>query len=554
MPRPMPSPRSAASCLFLWALACVPRGERLPPGVIAVEETEQTSTFVRNFNPLLESGSVRWPARRAMYEPMLIHNPLLGEYVPWLAEAYRWGADRRHLRFTIRRGVSWSDGAPFSARDVVFTLELLRRHPSLDVRGVWEHARTVSAPDPDTVEVELTKAHTPALEAVGQQAIVPEHLWRSIKDPVAFANEKPVATGPFTEVTFFAPQVYEVGRNPRYWQPGVPALRALRFRAYAANEQVILALLRGELDWAGSFIPAIKRVYQARDPENHHYWFPLLDSTVFLYANTRRPPLDDVRVRKALSMAIDRKQIAEIALHGYTRPADATGLSDAYKRYRDPEAVKAGHWVIHDPAAAGTLLDQAGIGLGPDGRRRRRDGQVFSLTLEVQAGYSDWIAAAQIAARGLRSVGVEVVLRTMEESAWFARLQTGNFDLSICWSDLVATPYTFYRSLMSSEMVQPLGEKPPSNWHRFGLREADELLRELEGTVDPGRVQALVGGLQRLFVEHAPAIPLFPGILWGEFSTRRARGFPDENSPYAPLAPYIDGPQPLLVLTRLVPR
>ena len=77
-----------ACCLALAALGCVRPGERLPPGVIAVEETEQTSSFVRNFNPLLEAGSVRWPTRRAMYEPMLIHNPLLGQYVPWLAESY----------------------------------------------------------------------------------------------------------------------------------------------------------------------------------------------------------------------------------------------------------------------------------------------------------------------------------------------------------------------------------------------------------------------------------------------------------------------------------
>jgi peptide/nickel transport system substrate-binding protein len=382
---------------------------------------------------------------------------------------------------------------------------------------------------------------------------VPEHLWRSIEDPVAYANEKPVATGPFTEINFFAPQVYEIGRNPNYWQSGVPALRALRFRAYAANEQVILALLHGELDWAGSFIPAIERVYRARNPRHHHYWFPLLDSTVFLYANTRRPPFDDVRVRKALSMAIDRKQMAEIALHGYTRPADATGLSDAYKRYRDPAAVKAGTWVDHDPAAAARLLDQAGLRRGPDGRRRLPDGRVFSPVLQVQAGFSDWIAAAQIAARGLRAAGVEVVSRTMEESAWFTRLTSGDFDLSVGWSDLVTTPYSFYRSLMSTATVEPLGEQAAANWHRFGLPEADELLRELEATVEPAREQELVAGLQRLFVQHAPAIPLFPGTLWGEFNTERARGFPDESAPYAPLAPYIDGPQTLLVLTRLVP-
>ncbi len=540
--------------MLLAALGCVPRQDRLPDGVIAVEETEQTAAFVRNFNPLLEAGAVRWPTRRAMYEPMLVHNPLTGEYVPWLATGYTWSDGHTRLRFPLRAGVSWSDGAPFSARDVTFTFDLLRRFPALDARGLWEQVQSVAAEGDDTVIVTLKKAHVPSLEPIAQQAIVPAHVWRDVADPVSFANENPVATGPFTEITFFSPQVYEVGRNPRAWHPGGGGLRGLRFRAYASNEQAILALLHDELDWAGSFIPAIRRVYQGRDPQNHHFWFPLLDSTVFLYANNTRPPLDDARVRKALSLAIDREQITRIAMHGYTRPADATGLSDAYARYRDPAAVAAGDWVAHDPARAAALLDQAGVARGPDGRRRARNGQVLSLTLQVQAGFSDWIAAAQIAARGLRGLGIEVALRTYEESAWFEKLQIGDFDLSMAWSDLVTTPYGFYRSLMSTETVRPLGEAAAANWHRFGLPEADRLLAGLEDTTDPALERRLSARLQALFVEHAPAIPLFPGTLWGEFNTRRAVGFPDQDAPYAPLAPYIDGPQTLLVLTRLRPR
>src|SRR4051812_20511840 len=110
-------------CVALALAACEPRRERLDPGVMTVSEDEQTASFVRNFNPLLEAGNVRWPTRRAMYEPMLVHNPLTGEYVPWLAERYVWSADRKELRFFLRPGVRWSDGSPFTAADVVFTFE-----------------------------------------------------------------------------------------------------------------------------------------------------------------------------------------------------------------------------------------------------------------------------------------------------------------------------------------------------------------------------------------------------------------------------------------------
>jgi peptide/nickel transport system substrate-binding protein len=485
---------------------------------------------------------------------MLVWNPMLGDYVPWLALGYTWNEDRTRLRFPLRRGVTWSDGAPFSAHDVVFTFQLLHKFPALDGRALWQRLRAVEAPDPHTVEVVFNRPHVPSLEEVAQQQIVPQHRWREVSDPVTFANETPVATGPFTEVVFFGAQAYEIGRNPRYWQPGRPAVQALRFRAYPGNEQAILALLNDELDWAGTFLPAIDRVYDGRDRQHHHHWFPLMDATVFLYANTTRAPLDDVRVRKALSMGIDRARIAEIAMHGYTRPADATGLSDAYARYRDPAAVAAGTWVNHDPAAAGRLLDQAGFGARDgNGLRRSARGQPLVFTLDIPAGFSDWIAAGQIAARSLRAVGVEVRLRTVEYSAWFERLQKGDFELSMCWSDLLTTPYGLYRTLMSTKTVRPLGEAAAENWHRFGLSAADALLAALESTADRDQERQLMAGLQALFVQHAPAIPLFPGPLWGQFSTRRVTGFPDARAPYAPLSPYIDGPQPLLVLTRLGP-
>src|SRR6185369_8986606 len=98
-----------------------------------------------------------------------------------------------------------------------------------------------------------------------------------------------------------------------------------------------------------------------RRPGRHGYWFPLTGSSIFLYANTTHGPYRDVRVRKALSLAIDRTLLVDVALYHYSRPADATGLSDAYAAWRDPLAVANGDWVRHDPARAGAMLDAAGL-------------------------------------------------------------------------------------------------------------------------------------------------------------------------------------------------
>src|SRR6187401_1207863 len=127
--------KSRALVLSVFLAACAPRSQA-EPGVLLVEEKEQTSSFIRNFNPLLEVGDVRWPALHSMYEPLFIYNWLDGAYVPWLGTAYEWSADHRHLRIDLRRGVRWSDGTPFSAKDVVFTFGLLGKFHALDLRGV----------------------------------------------------------------------------------------------------------------------------------------------------------------------------------------------------------------------------------------------------------------------------------------------------------------------------------------------------------------------------------------------------------------------------------
>src|SRR5690606_25538326 len=150
------------------------------------------------------------------------------EYVPWLAERYAWSGGYRRLRFELRRGVSWSDGEPFDASDVAFTFRLLREHPGLDLYGVWRFLRDVRADGPYAVEIELARPYVPGLYYLGQQPIVPEHVWAHVDDPLTFANPEPVATGPFVRVSSFQAQAYQIERNERYWQPGKPRARALR--------------------------------------------------------------------------------------------------------------------------------------------------------------------------------------------------------------------------------------------------------------------------------------------------------------------------------------
>jgi peptide/nickel transport system substrate-binding protein len=260
-------------------------------------------------------------------------------------------------------------------------------------------------------------------------------------------------------------------------------------------------------------------------------------------------------VRKALSLAIDRELLIAVALYDYSRPADATGLSDAYSAWHDPEIGASGDWVHLDVVRANALLDDAGFRRGLDGIRLLADGRPWKYEILTVSGWSDWVRATQVIARGFREIGIDASVRTYDFSAWFQRVQEGDFDLTLGWSFEGPTPYLFYRWLMSSTTVGPVGVASMGNWHRYGSASADSVLAAFEREADPVKLKQLSDALQRAFVEEAPAIPLYPNPSWAEYNTRRFTGFPSRENPYADPSPNkFDRGECLLVLTTLAPR
>jgi ABC-type transport system substrate-binding protein len=145
---------------------------------------------------------------------------------------------------------------PFSARDVVFTFDLMRRVPALDRQKLWSFLADVAAADPGTVEFTLKRPYTPGLVYVGQQPIVPEHRWKSVAQPASFDDPDPVGTGPFTQVLRFEATFYDLGRNPKYWQSGKPGAAGLargadgtRAAAGSGPMRYEINVVQGWTDW-----------------------------------------------------------------------------------------------------------------------------------------------------------------------------------------------------------------------------------------------------------------------------------------------------------------
>ncbi len=174
--------------------------------VLAMHIEEQTS-WVQNFNPF-DLGGRRQSTMDFVYEPLVIFNDYdSGKPIFRLATAYKFSDDLKSITYTLRDGVKWSDGQPLTSADMKYTLELMLKNPAVDIVGVGESVASVEAPSPTEVKINLKDVDTHFPESLADFPVVPEHIWKDIKDPLAFKNEKPVGSGPMTEIRHITPQV-----------------------------------------------------------------------------------------------------------------------------------------------------------------------------------------------------------------------------------------------------------------------------------------------------------------------------------------------------------
>lgn len=549
-PRFLRSVRNAAAVLGLSVLVLTGCSAN-PPSTSAdgPERTlltiprEDMGTFVQNFNPF--SPTVAPMTQQAIYESMLIYNPADGTTTPWLATEWEVAEDGKSIVFTLRDGVTWSDGEPLVGEDVVNTFDLQR-----EILGGYDYLDTVTA-DGNTVTFTFTTPFSPALFEVGQQIIVPEHVWSAVEDPSRETNAVPVGTGPYTEVAQFQAQSFVLEKNPNYWQPEKQQIEGIRMLAFAGNDGANLAAVNGDVDWAPQFMPNIEETFISKDPENRDYWFPPTGAMINWQLNTAKAPFDDVDVRKALSMAVNREQVTSIGMTGYTEPADCTGLSGAYENWKSDEVLADCDWTEYNVDAANALLDEAGYAKGADGMRTMEDGSPFAFDISVGSASSDWLSVANVISQNLADVGITATVDAPDWATVVSGYELGEFDTGIVWSNAAPTPYQYFRGMMGTSTVEAVGEKTFENYHRYGSEEAEQLLTAFAASSDEAEQGDIVNQLQEVYSENAPAVPLFPGPEWGAYTDVNFEGWPTEENPYATLS--VRAPTTVLLLTSLKP-
>ncbi len=499
--------------------------------------------FVENFNPYT-SGDL---THGVIFEPLMVFNAMTGKTEWRLAKSADYSDDLKTITLKIRDGLKWSDGQPLTSKDVAFSYELSKEAAAFDLKGIWPagNLKSIKTPDATTIVFELNTPDSTLLWDLAAYHIVPEHIWGKEKNLTTFMNVNPVGSGPMTTVKYVKSQQMQLCRNDNYYLENRPYIDCITYRSYNDNSQIQPALMKGEIDWGSNFIADIENTYVKADPANNHFWYPANDA-IHLYVNTKEAPFDDLNVRKALSMALNRADIVDIAAFGYpTVNYNAGGIAELYKPYISKEVTaKYKDLTQYDPKKSNQLLDQGGYkDLDGDGFRDMPSGEPIEFDIEVVNGWTDWIQVVQMVTEYYEEIGIKANVKTVDWAVYDKNLKNSGYKMSINWSMVATNPIQAYQEYFLTDRV---GQSFHGG-HGVHSPEIDQLINSFGLTKDPVKQQAILDELQEFTAANLPFIPLFSNPTWYQYNTSKFVGWPSEENPYVRPVWYDGGTRNLIL-------
>jgi peptide/nickel transport system substrate-binding protein len=422
---------------------------------------------------------------------------------PSLAQSWMVAPDGKTVTFKLRTDVKFHDGKPFTSADVQFTImEVLKKiHPQ--GLNVFKEVTAVETPDAYTAVFRLAN---PApymmmhLSAYGSP-MIPKHVF-GIGDlrNHEFAN-KPIGTGPFKFVEWRRGEFVRLDRNPGYWRPGQPYLDRIVVRFVPDSSTRSALMEKGEAHVAGfGAVPYndVKRLSALPSIEVTTKGYELISPHVELLTNAKRPPLDNVKVRQAVSYAIDRQFIIDNVWFGFGKLATgpissnfkASGLySSNVRNYNSADRI----------AMANKLLDEAGF-------PRKADGTRFEIVVDSTPYGEEFQRFGEVVVQQLAQIGIKSTMRYEDVPTWIKRVYTDyDFYLTTNWLYGLPDPVigVMHRSFHSANIRKGTGFMNGSRW---STPEMDAVLDRAAVEIDPLKRAAMYHEAQKIAVEAVPVI------------------------------------------------
>ena len=405
-----------------------------------------------------------------------------GRFINGLAQGFQWSRPTQ-LVFHLRRGVRFSNGQPLTARDVKYSYDSVIDPASASPkRAGMELLASVEAPDDYTIRFNLRRPYAAALEWA-LLGVVPYGT-----PPERSGGHAPAGSGPFRLTNFVRDESLILDRNPHH-SASSSSLKGVAFRVVPDPTVCALELIKGIAQFTENNLPPSLLNYM-RAHRGLRVTQSVGTTYQYLEFNFRDPRLADLRVRRAIAMAIDRDAIVASVLGHTARPA--SGMLAPENWAYEPDVTR----YPYDPAAARILLDKAGYPMRSDGKR-------FTLTYKTTQGEERRLLAQAFAAM-LGDIGIELKVRSYEWPTFYSDIQRGNFDLtSLAWIG-INDPHHYY-VVLDSKMIPPRG----LNRGAYVNPAMDKLLEAGEMTFDPARRKALYSQMQKLAAADLPYVSLW---------------------------------------------
>jgi peptide/nickel transport system substrate-binding protein len=339
--------------------------------------------------------------------------------VPQLATGYKVSSDKKTYTFTLRPGVKFSNGQPMTSKDVKFSIDQTTK-ASQGWGFINTAIKSTSAPSPDTFVVHLKYPWAPLLAdlSIFANGIIPDNY--AGKSETAFYNA-PIGTGPFKWDVWHKGQSLTLVKNPLYWQKGLPYLDSITWTD-VANDNTRQQQLQGGQAQIDQF-PAWSTVTNLQSTQGVNMHLFNSTQTNYLAFNETRKPFQDVHVRRAISLALNRDALVKAVLFGHGKPANS--LFPPQVPYYDPNT--PGYQF--NLAEAKKEMAQSSV---PHG---------FSTSIVIPSGNSDYLTISTIVQSELKPLGINVKINQLDPNTENTQTQNLNYDMTLTlWTMDISDP------------------------------------------------------------------------------------------------------------------
>jgi peptide/nickel transport system substrate-binding protein len=444
---------------------------------------------------------------------LLVYDTLLlldadAQPQPGLAQSHTWSADGKVLTLELRKGVKWHDGKPFTAEDVVFTFKYVQANASSRFTGPVNIVEKIEATGTHRVVITLKQVSAGFIyQPLADLPILPKHIWDGVTTPKTFPAK--IGTGPYKLVEYKADQYYRFEANKDYYM-GAPSVDKLVMPIIKDSTALFAALKAGEIDAASrplspELVADFTRMSQmkvVRGPGT---------VSILLAMNNQIAPFDNKEFRRAISLAINKKDLLNTLFLGYAIEGSPGWLHPAMSWYlKELDGAPR-----YDPAQAKRILEELGYrDVNGDGFREKPDGSPMQFTMHAPSDEPIRVRAAEITASDyLKAVGLKVKVIVLERSTLFANnlgwsgtafSGVKKYDLLMWgWAGSVQSWPGYMRSLFYSSYA--LG-----NLNIQGSKSAtlDPILDAVHLATDPAKMADLANQAQRIIAADTPVVSL----------------------------------------------